>query len=164
MIKALRKGHLQIWILWAVLLPVGIIAARMAVPKKATQELLQEDDQKSSTIEFSSAEKKNYKMSIVIDTTKKESAVDFSVTTNEEFKKRSLLLYRFTDTTTNNIDKQQILGRIEGAGTFNFPLPYLEVITCFEISKRIKFILYDITEKQTIDTLIFNPTRTGIIL
>jgi hypothetical protein len=41
MIKSLRKRHLQIWILWAVLLPVGIIVAWMSVPKKATQELLQ---------------------------------------------------------------------------------------------------------------------------
>jgi hypothetical protein len=37
----LRKRHLQLWILLAVLIPVGIIAAWMAVPKKATQELLQ---------------------------------------------------------------------------------------------------------------------------
>jgi hypothetical protein len=41
MIKTLRKRHLQIWILWAVLIPAGIITAWMAVPKKATQELLQ---------------------------------------------------------------------------------------------------------------------------
>jgi hypothetical protein len=42
MIKNLRKRHLQIWILWAVLIPVGIIAAWMAVPKKVTQDLLQQ--------------------------------------------------------------------------------------------------------------------------
>jgi hypothetical protein len=41
MIKTLRKRHLQIWILWAVLLPVGIIIAWMAVPEKVTQDLLQ---------------------------------------------------------------------------------------------------------------------------
>jgi hypothetical protein len=41
MIKQLRKRHLQIWALWAVLIPVGIIVARIAVPKKVTQELLQ---------------------------------------------------------------------------------------------------------------------------
>lgn len=41
MIRSLRKRHLQIWILWAVLLPVGIIVAWMAVPDKVTQELLQ---------------------------------------------------------------------------------------------------------------------------
>jgi len=41
MIKSQRKKHLQIWTLWAVLIPVGIIVAWMSVPKKVTQELLQ---------------------------------------------------------------------------------------------------------------------------
>jgi hypothetical protein len=41
MIKQLRKRHLQIWLLLAVLLPVGIVVALMSVPKKVTQELLQ---------------------------------------------------------------------------------------------------------------------------
>jgi hypothetical protein len=41
MIKTLRKRHLQIWILWAILLPFGIIVAYMSMPKKVTQELLQ---------------------------------------------------------------------------------------------------------------------------
>jgi len=41
MIKSLRKRHLQIWILWAILLPGGIIVAYMAVPGKVRQELLQ---------------------------------------------------------------------------------------------------------------------------
>jgi hypothetical protein len=41
MIKTLRKRHLQIWILIAVLLPAGIAFAWMAVPEKVTQKLLQ---------------------------------------------------------------------------------------------------------------------------
>jgi hypothetical protein len=41
MIKSLRKRHLQIWILWALLLPAAIIIAWMSVPMKVTQELLQ---------------------------------------------------------------------------------------------------------------------------
>ena len=41
MTKRLRKRHLQIWIIMAMLLPVGIIVAWMSVPKKVTQELLQ---------------------------------------------------------------------------------------------------------------------------
>jgi hypothetical protein len=41
MIKTLRKRHLQIWTLLAVLIPVGIIVAWLAVPPKATDKLLQ---------------------------------------------------------------------------------------------------------------------------
>ena len=52
MIKQLRKRHLQIWILWAILLPVGIILPYMAVPKKVTQELLQPPASKTSVSQF----------------------------------------------------------------------------------------------------------------
>ena len=48
MIKQLRKRHLQIWILWAILLPVGIIISYMAVTNKVTQELLQQPGSKTS--------------------------------------------------------------------------------------------------------------------
>jgi hypothetical protein len=54
MIKSLRKRHLQIWILWAVLLPLGIVTAWMAVPKKVTQQLLQEPASKASTFQLRS--------------------------------------------------------------------------------------------------------------
>lgn len=54
MIKSLRKKHLQIWILWAALLPTGIIVAWMAVPKKVTQELLQPPASKTSTFQIKS--------------------------------------------------------------------------------------------------------------
>jgi hypothetical protein len=60
MIKPLRKRHLQIWILWAVLLPVGIIVAWMAVPKKVTQELLQ-PPAKTSNVQISSVDTLNAK-------------------------------------------------------------------------------------------------------
>jgi hypothetical protein len=56
MIKSLRKRHLQIWILWAVLLPVGIIVAYMAVPEKVTQDLLQPPASKTSIIEIKSSD------------------------------------------------------------------------------------------------------------
>lgn len=52
MIKALRKRHLQIWVLWAILLPVGIVVAYLAVPKKVTQELLQPPASKKSVIQI----------------------------------------------------------------------------------------------------------------
>ena len=52
MIKPLRKRHLQIWTLLAVLIPVGIIVAWMAVPKKVTQELLQPPASRSSVFKI----------------------------------------------------------------------------------------------------------------
>lgn len=56
MIRSLRKRHLQVWIFLAVLLPVGIIVAWIAVPKKVTQELLQPPGSETSIMEIKSAD------------------------------------------------------------------------------------------------------------
>ena len=61
MIKELRKKHLQIWTLLAVLIPVGIVAGWIAVPKKVTQELLQPPASKTSGFKIESIEDGNYK-------------------------------------------------------------------------------------------------------
>jgi hypothetical protein len=61
MIKALRKRHLQVWILWAVLLPVGIIVAWMAVSKKVTQDLLQPPVSKTTALQIKSTDSLNSK-------------------------------------------------------------------------------------------------------
>jgi hypothetical protein len=66
MIKQVRKRHLQIWALWAVLIPVGIIVAWMAVPKKVTQELLQKVAPASTNHTIASVEKENYKINILV--------------------------------------------------------------------------------------------------
>ncbi len=59
MIRSLRKRHLQIWILWALLLPAGIIIAWMSVPKKATQELLQSPAQGTAVSQYNSMDSLN---------------------------------------------------------------------------------------------------------
>ena len=41
MIKPLRKRHRQIWIAWAILLPVGILFAWLAIPDQQPVRLLQ---------------------------------------------------------------------------------------------------------------------------
>jgi len=56
MIKQLRKRHLQIWALWAVLIPLGIIVAWTAVPKKVTQELFQPPASKALTFQIRSVD------------------------------------------------------------------------------------------------------------
>jgi hypothetical protein len=60
MVKSLRKRHLQIWILFAILLPAGIVIAWMAVPGKVTQELLQPPAETNS-LPLKSIDTVNYK-------------------------------------------------------------------------------------------------------
>lgn len=163
MIKQLRKRHLQIWILWAVLLPVGIIVAWMVVPKKVTQELLQKVASGSAYYPIASVEKENYKINVLAPnfvTTKKPVGWEYDLKLEFINKKESttdsLLLYKVIDTTDNNIDKQELLGRIEGGGTQYFRLKFFDLrVTDNEFDYRDKFFLYDIIKKQKIDSIIF---------
>ena len=163
MMKPLRKRHLQIWILLAILIPVGIIVAWMAVPKKVTQELLQKVAPASTYHTIASVERENYKINILVPNSvtikhpvgwendlkvefinKKESATD------------SLLLYKVIDVTDNNIDKQELLGRIESKGTQEFRLKFFDLrITNHKFDYRDKFLLYDIMKKQVVDSINF---------
>jgi len=164
MIKPLRKRHLQIWALWTVLIPVGIIVAWMAVPKKVTQELVQPVTLKNTNVTLASVEKENYKLSLVLDTAENKDLLNLEFINKEKIDAVSFLVYRLTDTTTDNIDKQEILGRTGSSNPQYFPLTYIYVRSCFEFSNIAKFVLYDIRKKQPIDTLIFKVSNTGIAL
>jgi hypothetical protein len=164
MIKLQRKVHLQIWVLLAMLVPVGIIVAWMAVPKKVTQELLQKVAPASTYHTIASVEKENYTINIMAPNSvtiehptgweyelkvefinKKESATD------------SLLLYKVIDITNNNIDKQELLGRIQSMGTQEFRLRFFDLrVTNHKFDYRDKFLLYDIMKKQVVDSINFN--------
>jgi len=164
MIKQLRKRHLQIWALWAVLIPVGIIVAWMAVPKKVTQELLTPVTLRNTNVTLVSVEKEDYKLSLLLDTAKDKDLLNLEFINKKKNDLPSFLLYRLTDTTTINIDKQEILGRIGSRSPQYFPLTYIYIRSCFEFSNLAKFVLYDIGKKQPIDTLIFKVSNTGIVL
>jgi len=188
MTRSLRKRHLQIWALWAVLIPVGIIAAWMAVPKKVTQELLQSEVLRTNDDTIAFVDKGDYSINIlldwskankipllrklydekdkpeptpnVMDSLKNEFSLEFI---NKELNVSSLLLYQVTDSTTNDVDKQELLGRIGGRGSryFSLELPPNLVLghdhefVYEERFYKAKFILYDIIKKQAIDSVIF---------
>ena len=60
MIKSLRKRHLQIWIILAILLPFGIVVAWISVPEQAKDKLLQPASAQVLPVILASAEKDNY--------------------------------------------------------------------------------------------------------
>jgi hypothetical protein len=164
MIKQLRKRHLQIWALWAVLIPVGIIVAWMAVPKKVTQELLQKVAPASTYHTIASVEKENYKINILVPNsvtikhpTGWEYELNVEFINKKESSTDSLLLYKVIDLTDNNIDKQELLGRIKSKGTQEFRLKFFDLrVTNNKFDYRDKFLLYDIMKKQVVDSINFN--------
>ena len=163
MIKALRKRHLQIWALWAVLIPVGIIVALMAVPKKVTQELLQKVAPASTFHTIASVDKENYKINILAPnsvTVKHPTGWEYDLKVEFINKKvsstNSLLLYKVIDLSDNNIDKQELLGRIKSNSTQEFRLRFFDLrVTNNKFDYRDKFLLYDIMKKQVVDSINF---------
>ena len=163
MIKSQRKRHLQIWILLAVLIPVGIIVAWIAVPKKVTQELLQKVARASAYHTIASVEKENYKINILVPNsvtikhpTGWEYELNVQFINKKESSTDSLLLYKVIDLTDNNIDKQELLGRIKSKGIQEFRLKFFDLrVTNNKFDYRDKFLLYDIMKKQVVDSINF---------
>ena len=146
----------------AVLIPVGIIVALMAVPKKVTQELLQKVAA-STYHTIASVEKENYKINILVPnsvTIKHPTGWEYELRVEFINKKESatdsLLLYKVIDLTDNNIDKQELLGRIKSNGTQEFRLRFFDLrVTNNKFDYRDKFLLYDIMKKQVVDSINF---------
>ena len=163
MIASQRKRHLQIWILWAIILPIGIIVALMAVPKKVTQELLQKVAPASTYHTIASLEKENYMINILVPnsvTIKHPTGWEYDIKVEFINKKGSatdsLLLYKVIDFTDNNIDKQELLGRIQSKSTQEFRLKFFDLrVTNNKFDYRDKFLLYDIMKKQVVDSINF---------
>jgi hypothetical protein len=163
MIKTLRKRHLLIWALWAVLIPIGIVVAWMAVPEKVTQQLLQKVAPGSAYHSIASIEKENYKINILAPnfvTTKKPVGWEYDL--NLEFINKkgsstdSLLLYKIIDGADNHIDKQELLGRI-GGGTQYFRVKFFDLrVRDDKFDYRDKFFLYDKAKMQVIDSINFS--------
>ncbi len=158
MIKTLRKRHLQIWALWAILIPVGIIVAWMAVPRKVTQELLQEETLRTTYDTIASVEKANYTVNILLDLD-----LHLEFINKRGLRTPSMLLYQIIDSSTDNIDKQELIGRIQKKGSQFFPLKMQwKLFGDSEYYYNGKFILYDIVKKQVIDSVIFKTPLQGM--
>ena len=145
MIKTLRKRHLQIWALWAILIPVGIIVAWMAVPKKVTQELFDKDPVPVGSPASGEFYGEDYSAHIRYDTSMNQHKTYLQFVNNRELKTPSLLIYKLINPTANTIDEQLLLGRIEKKGFQFFPLD------TFAYNDR--FILYDLIHRNMIDTI-----------
>ena len=156
MIKILRKRHLQIWILWAVLLPVGIIVAWMAVPEKVTQQLLQNPQAYTTLMEVDKIKSKNYTIKILTDSVNRNTSKLYLEFINEkELAVPSLLIYQIIYPNEKSIDKQLLLGRVESKGSTVFPLDFAASDPIIRNSAGFiaKFLLYDFIDKKAIDTI-----------
>src|SRR5258706_5387203 len=147
MMKPLRKRHLLIWMLLAVLLPAGIIIAWLSVPKQLPQTLLQPGATAPLPVIIKTTVKDNYTVSI-------RSNGDGSKLQLEWINK-AVLQYPtaaiYAGNEIKNIRDSKLIGRIEARGAWYFPLD-----STFK-SGTDHFILYDFIHQQAIDTINFKP-------
>ena len=152
MIKTLRKRHLQIWILWAILLPVGIIVAWMAVPKNATEELLQNEKIDFLPIQIDTqAEKGKYYSTLNTNRERSKYQLQWKIYNGFDYStsiynRSSLLIYRVTNT------EYELIGRIGGNRQYYFNLAN-------DSSDRYSFIIYDPIRKEKVDSINFYKNR-----
>ncbi|MBL0182536.1 MAG: hypothetical protein IPP96_09640 [Chitinophagaceae bacterium] len=140
MIKPLRKRHLQIWSLLAVLIPAGIISGYMVVPEKATSNLLEADNSQALPVVINKLETKNYSVYLRSSIDKKNYQLQWVNT--KASTQPSSLIYK------GSIEEKELIGRIGSTGTYYFPLKA-------DTTGRYKFIVYDIIHRQMTDSIKF---------
>lgn len=138
--KPLRKRHLQVWILLAVLIPGGIISGYMAVPKQEYSKLLQEDRMMALPVEINKIENKNYSVYLRSSADRKNYQLQW-INKGESIQPSSLI-YKLSN------GEKELIGRVESTGTYFFPLKT-------DSTNKYNFIVYDIIHQQTTDTINF---------
>ena len=143
MIKPLRQRHFQIWTLWSVLMPVGIISAVLVRPEFAKDKLLQPETTAALPLVLKSADKDEYTVNIRI-------SADTSQVQLEWINKKTLThptatIYE-TNEETKSLNGALLIGRIEARGAYHFTLPRQNI-------DSYHFLLYDFVHDQIIDSI-----------
>jgi hypothetical protein len=152
MVKPLRKRHLQIWTAWAVLIPIGIIAAVVVRPGIAKDKLLQPASSAALPVIIKTRDKNNYRVSI-------RSNDDTSVLQLEWINKNTLTyptatIYKAA-ADIKDINSAELIGRIEARGTYHFALNKNNATIQQLHNHNMHFIIYDFIHQQIIDTITF---------
>lgn len=143
MIRPLRKRHLQIWSVLAVLIPVSIVSAVIARPKPIDSVLLQPAGAAPLPVVIKTVEKENYVVRL-----RGSSQIPGQL---EWINKNTLtfptaVIYRAHGAFSPEHD--DLIGRIEARGTYRFALKP-------EQGSEYHFVLYDFIHQQKIDSINF---------
>jgi hypothetical protein len=149
MIKVLRKRHLQIWTALAVLVPVGIIAAWIFVPRYPVQPLLQPVTENALPEIVKQTDKGKYMISIR--TNPQRTAYQLEWINNNTLAWPTATIYLVAKESTD-IKNGLLIGRIESRGAYRFALPPNFQPVNFS---TYQLTLYDFIHERIIDTINF---------
>jgi|GEM_PF-314683 len=146
-IKQLRKRHLQVWLLWAALLPAGIITAWLSIPGPYKNKLFQPIAEKALPVIETSVNKKEYTVNIRTDEGKNHWQLEWI--NNEVLTYPTATIY-WAEGENKNIEQARLIGRIEARGNYYFQID--SVVKNINFSND-QLILYDFIGKQIIETI-----------
>lgn len=147
MIKPLRKRHLQIWTVLAILLPMGIIISWLVIPNPVPVKIVKQTNQELLPVIKYKSDKNQY--CINIRTNKENTQWQLEWKNKLALTVPSAVIYKTTGNTTN-IKNGQLIGRIEARGDYVFSLP-----DDSPANAQLDFILYDFIHQKIIDSLKF---------
>jgi hypothetical protein len=147
MIKSLRKKHLQIWSLWAVLLPIGIISATMVRTSIPADQGLQIKN--AGVLPVLIAEK-NWQGDVVqLRGYSRAAAGQLVWLNNQPLHVASATIYQVSSDSAS-IQQAQYVGRIESRGNYVFTLHPLKWG-----NNECHLIIYDFIHQQIIERINF---------
>lgn len=149
MIKSLRKRHRQIWALWAVLIPTGILFAWLAIPDQPPIKLLQVSTAEPLPVILKTKDTTGYTVNIRGNETKTAWQVEWCNKTVLTIP--SAVIYKTSDIQNFKPGNAQLIGRIEATGKYIFPIPADSI----DIN-NIKLVLYDFIHERVIDIINFS--------
>jgi hypothetical protein len=147
MIKSLRKRHLQIWTVLAVLLPIGIALSWLIIPNPVPVKIL--NPVNAQLLPLIKYKRDNEQYCINIRTNKESSEWQLEWKNKLALTVPSAVIYQTTDNNTD-ITKAQLIGRIEARGDYVFELP-----NDSSGYKQLKLIVYDFIHQKVVDYINF---------
>jgi len=139
---------LQIWTALAVLLPLGIIGAWMAIPKYPVQTLLQPVADKPLPELLKQRQKENYTVSIR--SSPQGTAFQLEWINKKPLTWPTATIYKVRK--GSSINNGILIGRIESRGTYRFAVDSTFQST---MGTTDQLVLYDFIRQQIIDTINF---------
>ena len=118
MMKPLRKRHLQIWIALAILLPLGIAAAWISIPKEAKNKLLQPASAKDLPVTLKTFYSRG-PYEVVLQTNADTSEFQLEWMNKQTLTYPTATIYKMPLHDTD-IAHGKLIGRIEAKGNYYF--------------------------------------------
>ena len=153
--KSLRKRHLQVWIAWAVLMPVGIVFAWLAIPNSQPVKLLQSPAIGLLPVIKSTSDKKDY--TINLRTNNENTQWQLEWKNKRPLTVPSAVVYNASSNPSKGgalesfkPEDAELIGRIEARGDYVFQLKYDSAEY-----KELKLVLYDFIHQKTIEYINF---------